>query len=80
MLNITRRPRETVVITCPDGTRLEVTILGVQGTNVRIGFDAPKSYVIDRYEVDHRKAREAAGVPKEGREPRGPQWAPVEEQ
>lgn len=74
VLNINRRPYEAIVITCPDGTEIELTIHRVEGNQVKLGIEAPLDYVIDRYEVAHRKKREAAGLPLEGPEPRGPDW------
>jgi carbon storage regulator CsrA len=59
MLCLTRRPREAVLIKCPDGTKLEMTVLSVRGASVRLGFTAPNSYVIDRHEVHERKKDEA---------------------
>lgn len=76
MLNITRRPRETIIITCPDGTRLEVTVLTIQGASAMIGIAAPKTYTIDRYEIDQRKQKEAAGDITGRQESRGPYWRP----
>ena len=39
MLILTRRVRETLMI----GDDVAVTILGVKGTRVRVGIDAPKA-------------------------------------
>ena len=73
-LLITRRTHEALVITTPDGTRMEITVQGVQGNQVRLDIAAPRSVIVDRYEVDHRKTRMATGEELQGQEPRGPNW------
>lgn len=55
MLILTRRIGETVCV----GDAITVTVLGVQGTQVRIGLNAPREVQIDREEVRARKQREA---------------------
>ncbi len=50
MLILTRRVGETVMI----GDDVTVTILGVKGNQVRIGFNAPKHVTIHREEVYQR--------------------------
>jgi carbon storage regulator len=47
MLILTRRIGETIII----GDDIEVTVLGVQGTQVRVGVKAPKDVVVDREEI-----------------------------
>jgi carbon storage regulator CsrA len=47
MLILTRRPREAVVI----GDNVTIVVLGVQGSQVRIGVNAPKSVAVHREEV-----------------------------
>jgi carbon storage regulator len=46
MLILTRRVRETLMI----GDDVAVTILGVSGTRVRVGIDAPKAMPVHRWE------------------------------
>ncbi|VAW72112.1 Carbon storage regulator, partial [hydrothermal vent metagenome] len=41
MLILTRRPGETITIETPTGERIQVTVLGIKGNQVRIGTDAP---------------------------------------
>lgn len=53
MLILTRRVGESIVI----GKDVEVTVMGVNGCQVRIGVQAPKDMVVDREEVAQRKAR-----------------------
>jgi|GEM_PF-1027878 len=55
MLNLTRRPGETIII----GDDIEVTVLAVNGNQVRIGVNAPSSMPIDREEIRTRKNNEA---------------------
>jgi carbon storage regulator len=58
MLILTRRPGESVKI----GDDVTVSILGIKGNQVRIGFNAPKDISIHREEIYERiqasKARE----------------------
>jgi carbon storage regulator len=51
MLVLTRRIGETLMI----GPNIRVTVLGVDGPNVRVGIDAPKTVVVDREEIYDRK-------------------------
>jgi carbon storage regulator len=50
MLILTRRPGETIHI----GDDTEVTILGIQGTQVRVGIKAPKKISVHREEIYQR--------------------------
>ena len=50
MLVITRHPGESINI----GDDMEVTILGTQGTQVRIGIKAPKNISVHREEIYKR--------------------------
>lgn len=54
MLILTRRVRETVVI----GEDVRVTVMAVNGSQVRVGIAAPKAMTVDREEVAERKAAE----------------------
>lgn len=63
MLILTRRVGETVKI----GDEIEVTVLSVKGTQVRIGVNAPKSVRVDREEIRNRI--EAEGM-RDGAVPR----------
>jgi carbon storage regulator len=51
MLILSRRPQESLVI----GRTITVTVLGIKGNQVRLGFCAPRDVVIDRAEVQQRK-------------------------
>jgi len=56
MLVLTRRPHEYVLIG-PNG-EIEVTVLGVRGNQVKLGFKAPKNIPVHREEVYDRIERE----------------------
>lgn len=51
MLILTRRVGETIMI----GDDIKVTVLGVKGSQVRIGVTAPKAMEVDREEVRRDK-------------------------
>lgn len=50
MLILTRKPGETVFV----GDTIQVTILGVKGNQVRIGFQCPNEIPVHREEVYRR--------------------------
>jgi carbon storage regulator len=54
MLILSRRPQESLVI----DRSITVTVLGIRGNQVRLGFLAPRDVVIDRAEVHQRKLAE----------------------
>ncbi len=54
MLILTRRAGETLRI----GDDVEVTVMAVNGAQVRIGIKAPRDVVVDREEIAERKRRE----------------------
>ena len=54
MLVLTRRPGESVKI----GDDITVTVLGVRGNQLRLGFEAPEHIAIHREEVYLRKQAE----------------------
>jgi carbon storage regulator len=58
MLNLTRFPTESIQI----GDHITVTILGVNGNQVRLGIDAPKDVAVLREEVRERMAGQQSGV------------------
>ena len=59
MLILTRRVGETIRI----GDEVSVTVLGVNGNQVRLGIAAPRSTAVHREEVYERIAQEEAQVP-----------------
>lgn len=54
MLVLSRKIREAIVVTCPDGTRLGITVVRFGKNSVGIGIDAPKEYIINRDEMQER--------------------------
>lgn len=54
MLILTRRVGETLMV----GDEVEVSVLGVKGSQVRIGIKAPKSVPVHREEVYQRVLKE----------------------
>jgi carbon storage regulator len=54
MLILTRRIGETVVI----GDDVTVTVLGVKGSQARLGVNAPKEVAVHREEIYERIKRE----------------------
>ncbi len=59
MLILTRGINDTTTITTPEGVDIHITVLGVNGQQVKIGFQAPKEVSILR---DNAKDRDGAGV------------------
>lgn len=47
MLVLTRKLKETIKI----GDEIEISVLGIEGDQVRIGIDAPKSIDVHRGEI-----------------------------
>lgn len=68
MLILTRRISESVII----GDDVKITVLGVKGSQVRLGIDAPKSVSVHREEIYERiqqeKTGETGGTPSEEKE------------
>lgn len=61
MLVLTRRIGETVMI----NDDIYITILGVKGNQVRLGFDAPHDVIIHRQEIHQKIKAEQALFLKE---------------
>jgi len=57
MLILTRRISESVII----GDDVKITVLGVKGSQVRLGIDAPKSVSVHREEIYERIQKEKSG-------------------
>ena len=57
MLILTRRISESVII----GDNVKVTVLGVKGSQVRLGIDAPKNLSVHREEIYERIQQEKNG-------------------
>jgi carbon storage regulator len=54
MLILTRRAGESLRI----GDEIEVTVMAVNGSQVRIGISAPRNIAVDREEIAERKRRD----------------------
>jgi carbon storage regulator len=54
MLILTRRAGEALRI----GDDIEVTVMAVNGSQVRIGINAPRNVAVDREEIAERKRRD----------------------
>jgi carbon storage regulator len=54
MLILTRRIGETIII----GDDVHITVLGVNGNQVRVGVNAPKETPVHREEIYHKIQRE----------------------
>lgn len=52
MLIVTRRIGESCTLVTDDGTEIKVYAMGVNGNQVKIGFNAPKTVNILRDEVE----------------------------
>jgi len=50
MLVLSRRLGETIII----GDDIKITVLGINGNQVRVGITAPKNVEVHREEVYHR--------------------------
>jgi len=62
MLILTRKAGEVIVI----NDNIRVTVLGVNGSQVRIGIDAPKDIQVHREEIQNRiEAARTAGKPED---------------
>jgi carbon storage regulator len=62
MLILTRRVGEAIKI----GDEISVAVLGVNGSQVRVGIEAPREIAVHREEVFQRIAEEAADQEGEG--------------
>ena len=62
MLILTRRPGESVKI----GDEITVTVLGVRGNQLRLGFTAPQDVAVHRKEVYERIQSERLANVSEG--------------
>ena len=56
MMILTRRAGQALRI----GDDIEVTVMAVNGSQVRIGISAPRQVAVDRGEIAERKRRERA--------------------
>lgn len=64
MLVLSRKNRESVVIGGADGIHrlMRVTVLGIRGTNVKLGFEVDANIPVHRSEVWERVRAEAGQI------------------
>lgn len=62
MLSLGRETHESIDITSPDGTRVNVMVIKASYGKTRLAVHAPDDWLIDRHEITVEKAREAAAV------------------
>ena len=67
MLILTRRAGEALRI----GDEIEVTVMAVNGSQVRLGINAPRNIAVDREEIAERKRRDREALAA-GAKPAGP--------
>lgn len=60
MLILTRRVGETLTI----GENVTVTVLGIKGTQIRLGIKAPRDVAVHREEIYERIQREKGDMPE----------------
>jgi carbon storage regulator len=58
MLILTRRAGEALRI----GEQIEVMVMAVNGSQVRLGINAPREIAVDREEIAERKRRDREGM------------------
>ena len=74
MLILTRRAGEALRI----GDDIEVTVMAVNGTQVRIGIKAPREVAVDREEIAERKRRDREAPSPPGKSGANPGPKPQE--
>ena len=62
MLILTRNIGQTIMV----GDDVTVTVLGVKGSQVRLGINAPKDVAVHRQEIFDRIQREKSGNEADG--------------
>ena len=62
MLILTRNIGQTIMV----GDDVTVTVLGVKGSQVRLGINAPKDVAVHREEIFDRIQREKSGKDTDG--------------
>jgi sRNA-binding carbon storage regulator CsrA len=64
MLVITRREGEEVVLTLPSGEEIKLVVVSLNNRHTRIGFEAPRTVGIQRYDEEQRMAKELLALKK----------------
>jgi len=63
MLLLSRKISDQVIIWEPKKDKIiTVTVLGIDGKNIRLGFEAPEYVNIDRYELFQKKVNSIRGI------------------
>lgn len=57
MLVLTRRQKQHITITTPRGEIITIHIASIKSNQVRIGFEAPDDYHVDRGELEPKEKR-----------------------
>jgi carbon storage regulator len=71
MLILTRRAGEALRI----GDEIEVTVMAVNGSQVRIGINAPRDIAVDREEIAQLKRRDREALAAGAKKPAAPRVA-----
>lgn len=64
MLVLTRREGESITVSLPDGSEVKIIVTQIKGAQVRIGFLAPKTINIERYDEERKLERELLNIKK----------------
>lgn len=62
MLVLSRQRDESIIIICPDGTEIIIKVVDIRWDKIRLGFDAPKAYLVHRVEVWKEIKRLKSGI------------------
>lgn len=65
ILALSRAVNQSVIVTAPDGQRIEIIYGGMRGNEIVLYFRAPKCFEINRLELQEIKDRERANGPQE---------------
>jgi sRNA-binding carbon storage regulator CsrA len=57
VLVLTLRHDDAIVVTCPTGERLTISLLKAGSNSVQLGFDGPESIEVDRQTIRDEKDR-----------------------
>lgn len=52
MLIITRKERESITVSLPDGREMKIVVTVIKGKQVRIGFNAPANVIVHRHDEE----------------------------
>jgi len=54
MLVLSRKLDEMIIVTGPDKTQMAIRVIEIRGDKVRLGFDAPATWMIQRHEIQEK--------------------------